>query len=248
MTLGMTQLSRCRQRATMTDVPLGAPSRPMLPVMTCNVLTLNLELALLRTERCGRSTVTRKTLPCPSLLLEKFLPMVWPVSPSLSLISRCPLCTSPRKLSDDRGLLPWHPCRLPIVACTKPITSILGTLIGHRKSTKTFLCVWLLGGTVSRLPLQNAIELVAIAHVGRFESMPSNASPFVLPGFTTVRILLGPIARPNFPNTLPFVTEVRRPPTLSTLAHRTPHTAHQHAPRPNLEYTHDLARKYYRVE
>lgn len=106
MWLGMTQLSSCRQRATMRKVWLVVCSWPILLVISCSVLTLSFELALLRTVRDGLRIVTRKTLPCPPLLLEKFLPMVWPKR-LLGTRSICsPLCMCPRnRVELSLGLL-----------------------------------------------------------------------------------------------------------------------------------------------
>lgn len=222
--LGMTQLSNCRQRATIIAVPLGARSPAMFAVMTCKVLTLSFELALLRTVSPGLSTVTRKTLPPPPLLFEKFLPMVCEASPELSLMMVSPLCTSPRNLVVASGLLLWNPCRLPMVSPTKPVTAMFGTLIGHRKFRNSFRCVWLLTGTLSRLCLRNAVEFLAIANPLPFVSIVVSADPLELPGFTTVRILLVPILRLTFCRTLPLLIDVRRPPMSNTLPPLAPHT------------------------
>lgn len=89
MTLGPTHPKTWAQRAITRTL-----NRPVLPVwpmfldMTCRVLMLKLELALLRMVNPGPSSLSRSILVCPPLLLEKFLPMEWEVNPGLT--PRCP--------------------------------------------------------------------------------------------------------------------------------------------------------------
>lgn len=76
MNLIGTRCSRCAARATsMILILLLVCIWPIFLEIIPRVLMLSLELALLRIVNPGPSNFTRRTLRCPCLLLEKFLPM-----------------------------------------------------------------------------------------------------------------------------------------------------------------------------
>lgn len=174
-------------RATTTRVPLVPRQVCIFRVIAPMVLILRLELALLSRVSSGPSTSSRRTLSPPPLLLEKFMPRQWLVQSGLtfSVLTR-------------RVSLPWK-VNIPIgplatvsrVACRKPLSATLGTLLGARKERNTLSWVCILVGLRAMLRLWKRTRLWAIAQWGLFTRVSTRADPLVLPRFTRIRALLG---------------------------------------------------------